>query len=338
MNLDKAMAYLGITASAHGLRTAEPGADLARALDAALADLPPGAPIVILVHGYKFDPRIDWRDPHRQLYAFDPPVDARRIRSWPKGLGFTPTGPAGGLCIGFAWPASAPLLPTLLASGRTGFAAVYDRAGDCGRQLAALIAAIQARAPGRAVDVLAHSLGARVALAALPHLDTAPERIILLGAAEFDGRALTFLAAMRAPAPPQIFNVTARANDVYDLMFESFAPRAGWRERALGLGLGDRRPDWLDIQIDCPDVADWIVRRGIRLTPPTSRACHWSFYTRRGAFDLYQAILRRRPGWDLPSLRAEPAFARQEPRWSHFRPRLPGGGAPPGLPDLLEGA
>ena len=38
-------------------------------------------------------------------------------------------------------------------------------------RLAELVALLQRLAPGRPVDVLAHSLGARVALAALPHLD-----------------------------------------------------------------------------------------------------------------------------------------------------------------------
>ena len=164
-----------------------------------------------------------------------PARDCPRIRSWPSGLGFADDAGESGLAVGFAWPASRPHLPCLLARRRTGFAVVYDRAGRFGTRLAALVALIQRLAPGRPVDLLAHSLGARVALAALPHLEAAPGRVILLGAAEFDARAREALDALTCPAP-QIYNVTARANDPYDFAFETFAPRRGRSERAVGRG------------------------------------------------------------------------------------------------------
>ena len=91
---------------------------------------------------------------------------------------------------------------------------------------------IQRLAPGRPVDLIAHSLGARVALAALPHLEAAPGRVILLGAAEYDARAREALDALISPSPPQVYNVTARANDPYDFAFEAFAPAP--RPRASG--------------------------------------------------------------------------------------------------------
>lgn len=316
------MAYLGTTASAEGLAPLDDSHDLETALKTRLDRLPPGAPVLILIHGYKFDPSGSVNNPHGSLFSLSAASGNRKIRSWPTGLGFGCSDPGTGLCIGFAWPASASHLTSLLRHGRTGFAEVYDRAPSYGARLAELIALIQSLAPGRPVDLLAHSLGARVALAALPALETAPGNMILLGAAEFDARALEFLAAMRSPRPPHIFNVTARANDFYDAMFESFAPRRSWRDRAVGRGLGAQSPCWLDLQIDRADVAAWARQRGIPLTPWDARLCHWSFYTRRGAFDLYQAILRRRPGWDFASLRAAPCFADQEPRWSRLRPRL----------------
>ena len=140
--------------------------------------------------------------------------------------------------------------------------------------------------------------------------------------APFIGGGILLLAAARGPRPPAIYNVTARANDAYDAAFETFAPRRGWGERALGLGLADPPPFWVDLQLDRPEVAAWINARGIPLRPSATRLCHWSFYTRPGAFEVYQAILRRHPGWDVASLRAAPCLAAQEPRWSRFAPRL----------------
>jgi pimeloyl-ACP methyl ester carboxylesterase len=317
------MAYIGITASGDGLAAAD-GGDLDTRLERALATLGPGAPVVVLIHGYKFDPARPADDPHRTLYAFQPIPRSWKVRSWPAGLGFDADDPAEGLCLGFGWPAVEPHLPTLIAAGRTGFARVYERAGAMALRLAELVARLQALAPEREVDLLAHSLGARVALGALAHLDLAPGRIVLLGAAEFDARAREALAACPAPRPPMIYNVTARANDFYDAAFETFAPRRDWGERAVGLGLRDPLPFWLDLQLDRADVTEWVNAQGIPLRPAEARLCHWSFYTRSGAFEVYQAILRRRRGWDIPSLRAAPCFAAQEPRWSRLlRPRLP---------------
>ena len=323
------MAYFGVTATEVGLLAAASGEDLEAGLRRRLARCPPTAPIVVLIHGFKFHPDLAHADPHRSLFALDTARDDRKVRSWPEGLGFRADEGETGLCIGLAWPASAPVLASLVTTGRNGFARVYDRAAPYGARLAQLVALLQRLAPGRPVDLMAHSLGARVALAALPDLAEAPGRVILLGAAEFDARALEFLDASRAPRLPQIYNVTARANDLYDLAFETFAPRRGWGERAVGLGLRAQRPCWLDLQLDRPEVTAWINALGIPLTASSARLCHWGFYTRGGALAVYEAILRRRPGWDIGSLRATPCFAAQDPRWSRLLPRRP---APPRLP------
>lgn len=318
------MAYFGVTATSAGLEAAA-GGSLADGLARALDGLVPGAPLVILVHGWKFHPGIAAADPHRSLYAFGPSRDPR-VRSWTAGLGIADDNGETGLAIGFGWPASAPHLSSLLGRGRTGFAEVYHRAEAAGAALATLVACIRALAPGRQVDVLAHSLGARVALSALPRLDSGPDRMILLGAAELTGRTRGFLAACRAGVAPEIYNVTARTNDLYDFYFERFVPGRMAGERAAGAGLPGV-PCWLDLQIDRSDVTAWANARGIPLRPETARSSHRSFYTRDGSLALYQAILRRRPGWDIASLRTEGCFRVQEPRWSRAlrvrRPAMP---------------
>ncbi len=191
-----------------------------------------------------------------------------------------------------------------------------------GRSLAVLIASIHRIAPERCIDLVAHSLGARVALSALPHLDRAPGRIILMGAAEYASAANEALGATRRDAMPEIYNITARGNDFYDAMFETFAPAGGRGDRAIGCGLPDAPPGWLDLQLDAPHVARRLGRRGVTLGPPQRRPCHWSFYTRAGAFCLYRAILDRRPGFDVESLRRLAGTPAQAPRWSGLRAGL----------------
>ena len=80
---------------------------------------PRTAPAFVLVHGFKFHPEEPAADPHRSLFALRP-SGGRRVRSWPEGLGFREDAGESGLCVGFAWPASAPMLGSLLSTGRTG--------------------------------------------------------------------------------------------------------------------------------------------------------------------------------------------------------------------------
>ncbi len=334
------MAHIGISVSETGLATAGAGQDVEAELRGKLARTSDDAPIVVFVHGYRFDPALPEADPHLSLFAPEESAEDFRVRSWPRGLGFTSAAPDAGLSIGFGWPAVRPIVSPLLTTRRTGFAHVYDRAAEYGPRLAQLISLVQRLAPGRPVDILAHSLGARVALAALPHLTQAPGRMILLGAAEFEPRAIEFLRA--APGPVQVYNITARANDFYDAAFETLAPRRTGSDRAVGLGLRTPLPNWMDLQIDRDAVTAWINGQGIGLGPSRARFCHWGFYTRDGAFAVYRAILRREAGWDIPSLRAEPALMVQDPRWSRLlsSPRLPRL-KPARLPDiggLLESA
>ena len=116
------MAYFGITATEAGLEPARPGVDLESELARGLAGVSRKAPVVVLIHGYKFHPGLPDADPHRSLFAFRPEEASWKIRSWPEGLGFADDGGETGLCIGFAWPASAGHLASLVTTGRNGFA------------------------------------------------------------------------------------------------------------------------------------------------------------------------------------------------------------------------
>ncbi|MBL0900417.1 MAG: alpha/beta hydrolase, partial [Reyranella sp.] len=92
---------------------------------------------------------------------------------------------------------------------------------------------------GRGVQVIAHSMGARVALAALPQVAPGQiTRLILLAAAETRGRAL---AALDSPAgrSVEVINVTTRENDLFDACFE-WGIHLGL-STSIGQGLGAHR-------------------------------------------------------------------------------------------------
>ena len=293
------MPLIRLNVSETGLRT--PGAASAEAvLSEALDRLPPGSPVVVMIHGYKFSPRRRQHTPHRHILSLRPGIDGPRVVSWPRHLGFGKGDPNEGLAIAFGWEAR-----------RTIWQA-YAEAGRAGRALADLIETIAAR--GARASIIAHSLGARVALSALPLLGRcAVRRVVLLSAAEFTSAAR---AALESPAGrgAEIVNITSAENAVFDLLLHGFVRPHQPFDSPLGAGLGGTASNWLDLRIDRPDTRDALAGLGFRIPAPERRICHWSGYLRPGLFALHRALIRQPELTSLGRLRSvlpdAPAAAR----------------------------
>ena len=269
------------------------------ALTAALGRLPPGAPVVVMIHGYRFAPGAKGANcPHRHIFSLDPPRDDRKAISWPRHLGLDGR---NGLAIAFGWQARGSL-PSAVIHARL-----------LGRRLAELAELIARIDPGRQVDVIGHSLGARVALAALRHARPGTlRRLILLAGAETRRPAR---AALATPAGQQaeVLNITSRENDIFDFLFERLSC-LGF-DTAIGQGLGRNLPNWLDLQIDHPRTLAVLGSLGHTLPAPLARICHWSGYLRPGALPLCRAFIDSRIA--LASLR--PSLPeRMQRRWSRL--------------------
>jgi pimeloyl-ACP methyl ester carboxylesterase len=261
-------------------------------------------PIVVMLHGFKFAPGHVTACPHRHILSLDPPESCWKARSWPRELGFGTGRPDEGLAIAFGWQARGTIWQA------------YRRAEAAGRALAELVLTLRRRAPHRPVHMLAHSLGARVVLSALPHLPAGSlGRAILLSGAEYGSRAAAALRS-EAGATAEFLNVTSRENDLFDFMLERvIAPpeRGDW---TLGQRM-PQRPNTLTLQLDHPETLEALAGAGFRIAPPSGRVCHWSSYLRPGVFPLYRALLRRDGDFPLARLRAA-LPERPEPRWSRF--------------------
>lgn len=277
---------------------------LARKLDA----LPPDAPIVVMIHGWRYAPGFARDCPHGSILSLDPMPGDRRAVSWPRHLGLDGT---EGLGIALGWNA------------RCDPWRAHLRAWQTGEALAEIARTVQGQT-GRGVQVIAHSMGARVALAALPHVEPGQiTRLILLAAAETRGRALK---ALRTPAgrTAQVINVTTRENDLFDACFE-WGIHLGLRTsigQGLGQGLGQlgqgqvsadqTPPNWRDLWIDQPATLTMLAALGHPLSDPPRRICHWSPYLRPGTIALYRALLDGRISLDdLP-------VGRPGRRWSRL--------------------
>ncbi|HUF56925.1 MAG TPA: hypothetical protein VMM55_10250 [Thermohalobaculum sp.] len=354
------MAVIRINAARTGeLMLAGGDPDWRRPIDAALAALPSGAPVTVVVHGYRYAPRADGRlggphCPHGLLYRADdigPNPRAKRppLSAWPHALGFREDGAATGLCIAFGWDARRGRGAALIDVGRNDFAAVYADAAIAGRALARIFGLIGRRRPLRLTSAMAHSLGARVVLRAMAERpDAAPGRVLLLGAAEYAGEARRLLAdqdrgGRRRADLPEVLSVSSRANDFYDWLFELFAPKPRQRgDRPLGArGLGIPHLRWMDIELDHPDLARWLSAQGLHLTRLPERVTHWSFYSDPGAMLFWSRVLRGQPGWDLAGLRARRIPETRSARWSRMpqllpRLRLRGGGVGGGPAEITQ--
>ncbi len=302
------MTLIPITAIPEGLALAGGTEPPDAAIAAALADLPDNAPVVIMVHGKGYRPGQFDRDPHNLLFAPRGGHGNSRNISWPRRLGFALPGPRDplGLCIAFGWE----------ASGRIW--AATAKADAASGPLAALIALIRRFAPGRRVDLIGHSLGARVILGAVAQAEAGSVgRAILLAGADFTGRARQVLDTPAGRAA-EFFNVTSRENDLFDFLFERALSPLG-REAALGRGLGGAE-NWLDIQIDHAATVQGLRAMGLPLAAPPLRICHFSVYLRPGVFRLYRRLVHDREGLTMAQLRAALPLT-PDPRWSRF-PRL----------------
>lgn len=168
-------------------RLLAPGAALGRYLDHMLAreagSLGADAPVVVMLHGFLFDPRqavtvapSDSDNPHSRLYhfGFDRSDAAEReewrhhTSSWPVGLGIAAAdGGASGLALAFGWHSQPGFAASILEAGRNFYARAYDYATLSSWPLVNLLLALSERIDDRPIDLFVHSLGTRVTLRAL---------------------------------------------------------------------------------------------------------------------------------------------------------------------------
>lgn len=276
------MALVSVNATETGWDSAEP-------LPPALGALPPGAPVVVMIHGYRFSPWVTPEDPHRHILSLTPRKDCWKAISWPRHLHLDR--PGAGLGIGFGWHA------------RGSLTAVAGRAFEIGRTLAGMTHEIKRLRPDLRIGILAHSLGARVALSALR--DGPPgtiDRIILLSGAEYRGHAKVAMASPGARAT-EVVNVTSGENALFDALFRLAVPAPTLTDWPISAGFGDLA-GWTDLRVDCPDTRDALRRAGYRTRPPATRICHWSTYLRPGLFPLYRDLVDPKRPDPLPRLSA----------------------------------
>lgn len=287
------MPLLRINATPHGLTLHDTPQPAGRRLCAMASQ---HGPAIIMVHGYKYRPASTAHCPHRKIFGAD-------AKSWPAQLDFGTSTQHEGIGIAFGWDARGTLRK------------VHNRASALGESLAIIVAMLRHHTPHRPVRVIAHSLGAEVALSALEYLpNPSIDRMVLLNGASYTRRAA---ACLRTPAGLglELLNVTSRENDVFDAAFERLVPARGAPDKAIGHGID--APNATTVQLDCGQTLQGFKTMGFDIAPPSRRICHWSTYTRPGVMALYAQFLRDPIALPFDGLvHVLPRHA--APRWSRF--------------------
>jgi pimeloyl-ACP methyl ester carboxylesterase len=295
------MAILAIDASS-GTPLPHRGGRLRAVLAHALAELPPDAPVMILIHGYKFSPKTAASDPHRHILALKARRDCWKSLSWPRQLGFGRGRASEGLYIGFGWEARGTIWQA------------WRSAKGAGAALAELIETVRDLRPdsstpdsstgaGAPVHLVAHSLGARVALTAMAALPAgALGRVVLIAAAEFQSAALSALSSP-AGRTAEVINVTSGENALFDHLLGWTVRRPLRADRPLGAGLWSGAENWLDLRVDQPATRAALAEFGFRIPKPKRRICHWWGYLRPGLLPMYRDLIRKSDALPLTVLR-----------------------------------
>lgn len=254
------------------------------------AALAKDGPVVVMVHGYKFLPHDPKHCPHKHIFA---PEDStcRKGVSWPKRLGMTGADDAEGLAIAFGWN----------ARGRPWQA--RDRGKEAARALATLVRMIRQFRPHQPVHLLAHSMGAFVALRAMSYLQAHDiGRLISMNGALYRKQAERALAS-EAGSTAEFIHMVSRENRMYETLFEYAVSPDDQGDRAIGRFFS--APNALTIDLSNPVTLDVLAALGYPIARPRKMLCHWSTYLRPGVFGLYQALLRNPRQTPLPYLKSE---------------------------------
>lgn len=318
-------------------------------LEQTTKDLKKTEPVVVMVHGFLFDPKQavspepeETDNPHGRVYHFKDGDEREEQRhhtsSWPRHLGFRENDATGatGTVIAFGWHSQPGFASSLIDHFQNFYARAYDNAGLSAWVLLNVLHICMTLLPNRPLHVFCHSLGSRVvvralALAAKYDRTDILERlgqVVVLGGSEYVVEAQLMhrrLDDLKLANRPAVYNVVSRENDVLDKLGENFGPRTFGNTQVIGhngLDVETRSPHWIDLQIDSKKLQEWMSGRGFEVSGdrPGNVWDHWYYYTHRGNMALYNDIIRQPASWVIAALRA-PEIAIPDgvsKRWSFF--------------------
>ena len=240
--------------------------------------LPRADKIVVMVNGFDYDPTEKGDDnPHRTLFEDWSRRVSAEDEEW--------------RCFGFGWY-SAELEPqswlgSLIRGHWNPYRWGWELSEKAGGILAGVIHSHLRVEPQSEICIIAHSMGARVALCALGQLETGcVRRTLLLNGSEYSQTARRIARYTEC----SVLNVVVEADDVLGKLGRVFAPEA-FIEAVVGqAGLLDPPDNWLDIRLDDEATRDRAKESGyadLQGDNPDRIADHWYSYTHDPNWGLF---------------------------------------------------
>ena len=239
----------------------------------------------VMVHGFNYDP---WtKDNHNPHFVSQAGLGkTSTFGLWRRNL----VGDRG--AFGLGWY-SVPMGPkNLLRAWRNGRWNRYRWAWDLAWVAGGVLSEVLSR-QGGSVDVLCHSLGSRVVLAALAQNQNLPIRnLVIMNGAELTRNAIPII---RANSQVNVTNLIVKSDRVLKIFGSLFAPESGFHPFTLGrYGIcGMEIDNWKDIDLDDPDTKAWAWGKGWEVAGdnPESIGDHWYTYNHHGNHGLIRAAL-----------------------------------------------
>jgi len=276
--------------------------------------------IVVMVHGYDFDPTgtvgTIADDPFGLVYGVPgqpfgtPPAPIDPHNSWLPLVGECDdagTLPLADIALAFAWVSEDDFSQYADACWDDAYQyAALDVVPLASKALATILKYIGAQ--GITIDLLAHSLGTRLTSQSIGHLvpgqdDKTINRLVFLGGAEY---CVDATATLRGRSF-DILNLANREDKVLSIGAEMFCHPYRPNNTSVALVIGREGlfagGNWLDIQIDNPNAIAWLAEapNGQHYTVsgfkdsdlhPAAFLNHWVYYMNDGNRPLVRALVQ----------------------------------------------
>ncbi len=245
---------------------------LQKRLALATSGLAAGQPIVVMVHGFLFDPRHavagdpkETDNPHGRLYHFrrrdgeERDEQRHHTSSWPRGLGFSRSDSIGGdgLAVAFGWHSQPGFATSLIHHFQNFYARAYEHGEKSAWVLVNVLDELARIIPAsHPIDIFCHSLGGHVVVRALAlaakeaaegekagrrdamkRLIRRLGRVLILGGSEYVVEAQLMYRRIQdvdVARRPDFYNFVSRENDVLDILGENFGPRTFGNSQVIG--------------------------------------------------------------------------------------------------------
>jgi pimeloyl-ACP methyl ester carboxylesterase len=292
-----------------------------------------GAPLMLLVHGFMFNPKESPRqrphptnNPHSWIYHFDMGFTVMESwghsTGWAGRLGFADTDTDhgfAGLPIAFGWFSAPAFSLDVFDLTKNFYSKACGLADNSALPFLALLGHLAKRLPNQ-IDIFAHSMGTQLTITALL---TAPDallrrlgRVVLVGGSAYSdaGAALaTRLDALAAGA--QVYNFVNQTDEVLKRLARHFGPKGD--AAVLGFdGLDQSFASWMSLRLNDPALKDWAQHRkfplahDLRADMPDGDVGnlllnHWAYYAHDGNMRFFADLFRARDQTSIAAMRAD---------------------------------